>query len=283
MFNLNLSVRPVIVLPEPVAYKGNLYQMAVAMSVNLSEKDEPLITCILNPLESNQSKTISEYFKAIQDLPQAEQDGVFMNIGGLAYATDHYLLDNPSNERSLPYSDAMRPFRIPAEVLGETGDALYPDVVIFADTCVFADEGMVQSYYSMDCGYIKVYETKNDDRLSYKLQPRGPSISEELGANPTYYISPSKTVQRELAGLKAGDTASAAISGNLAAYVGQDGTAKLRFSVSRMFMGRVFDKNNVVQRETMQAAAPVRTENSAVTALRSRLATVKPEAVADDF
>ena len=135
----------------------------------------------------------------------------------------------------------------------------------------------------MDCGYIKVYETKNDDRLSYKPQSRGPSISEELGANPTYYISPSKTVQRELAGLKAGDTASAAISGNLAAYVGQDGTAKLRFSVSRMFMGRVFDKNNVVQRETMQAAAPVRTENSAVTALRSRLATVKPEAVADDF
>lgn len=283
MFNLNISVRPVAVLNDPVAYKGNLYQVAVGTSVNLSDKDEPLITAILNPLESNQSKTLGEYFKAIQGLPANEQEEVFVNIGGLAYATDHYLLDNNSNDKSLPYSDAMQLFRISAEVLGESGDALYPDVIIFADTAVFADQSMVQSYYSMDCGYIKVYESKSDNRLSYKLQSRGPSISEQLGVNPTYYISPTKTVQRQLDSLKAGDTATAAISGNLAAYIGQDGTAKLRFSVSRLFMGKVYDKNNVVQRETMQPATPVKQENSAVAALRSRLSTVKPEVAIDDY
>ena len=283
MFNLNISVRPVAVLDKPVVYKGNLYQMAVGTSVNLPDKDEPLITAILNPLESNQSKTLGEYFKAIQGLPANEQEEVFVNIGDLAYETDHYLLDNTSNDKSLPYSDALQPFRISAEVLGESGDALYPDVVIFADTAVFADQSMVQSYYSMDCGYIKVYENKSDGRLSHKLQSRGPSISEELGVNPTYYISPTETVQRELEPLKAGDTATAAISGNLAAYIGQDGTAKLRFSVSRLFMGKVYDKNNVVQRETMQPAVPVKQENSAVAALRSRLSTVKPEAVVDDY
>ena len=90
-------------------------------------------------------------------------------------------------------------------------------------------------------------------------------------------------MQRELDSLKAGDTATAAISGNLAAYIGQDRTAKLRFSVSRLFMGKVYDKNNVVQRETMQPAVPMKQENSAVAALRSRLSTVKPEAVVDDY
>ena len=47
MFNIAVSLRPVTILPEPVVFKGNLYQMAVGTSVPLSDKDEPLVTAIL--------------------------------------------------------------------------------------------------------------------------------------------------------------------------------------------------------------------------------------------
>ena len=282
MFNIAVSVRPVTILPEPVVFKGNLYQMAIVTSVPLSDKDEPLVTAILNPLESNQSQVIGEYFKAISELPQAEQEGTYVNVGGLAWATDHYRIGN-KEEANVVYTDAMEPFTIPAELLGAEGDALYPDIVLFTDTAIVGDESTVQSYYSMDCGFIKTYQSQNDERLSHKLQSRGPTLDDDLPYNSSFYVSANKTVQRELERFQHGDTASAAVSGNVGAYIGQDGTAKIRFSVSRMFIGKIFDKGGQVQRETMKHVQFTKQENAAIASLRSRLGRVTAEVVSDDF
>jgi hypothetical protein len=282
MFNLALSIRPVTILPEPIAFKGQLYQMAVGISVPLSQKDEPLVTAMLSPLESNQSKGIGQYFKGIQELPQADQEDTLINVGGLAYATDHYKIDKPNDDVAAVYTSAMQPFRISAEVLGETGDAICPDITLFVDTATISDKSGVQSYYSMDCGYILTY-ANSDGRLSYKLQSRGPTLDNDLSANASFYMSPSKTVQRELKVRKEGETASAAVSGNIGAYIGQDGTAKLRFSVSRMFIGKVYDRNNQVQRETMQPVQFTKQENAAIASLRSRLGRVTADVLNDDY
>ena len=282
MFNLALSIRPVTILPEPVAFNGQLYQMAVATTVPLTQRDEPLVTALLSPLESNQSQGIGEYFKAIQELPQADQEDTLINVCGLGHATDHYKVDKPNDELAATYTDAMQPFRIPASVFDQTGDAICPDIIQFVDTATITDKTGVQSYYSMDCGYIKVY-ANSDGRLSYKLQSRGPTLDEDLSSNPSFFMSPSKTVQRELEVRKEGETASAAVSGNIGAYIGQDGTAKLRFSVSRMFVGKVYDRNNQVQRETMQPVPFTKQENAAIASLRSRLGRVTAEVVTDDY
>jgi len=282
MFNLALSIRPVTILPEPVVFKGQLYQMAVATSVPLTQKDEPLVTALLSPLESNQSQGIVEYFKAIQELPQAEQEDTLINVGGLAYATDHYKVDKPNDEVAATYTDVLNTFRIPASVFGETTDAICPDIIQFIDTAIITDKTGVQSYYSMDCGYIKVY-ANSDGRLSYKLQSRGPTMDDDLSSNQSFFMSPSKTVQHELEVRKEGETASAAVSGNIGAYIGQDGTAKLRFSVSRMFVGKVYDRNNQVQRETMRPVQFTKQENAAIASLRSRLGRVTAEVVTDDY
>ena len=282
MFNLALSIRPVTILSEPVSFKGQLYQMAVATSVPLTQKDEPLVTALLSPLESNQSQGIGQYFKAIQELSAADQEETLINVGGLAYATDHYKVDKLNDDVAAIYTDVMKPFRIPAEVFCGTGEAICPDITLFVDTATITDKTNIQSYYSMDCGYIKTY-ANNDGRLSYKLQSRGPTMDDELSANASFYMSPTKTVQRELDVRKEGETASAAVSGNIGAYVGQDGTAKLRFSVSRMFVGKVYDRNNQVQRETMQPVQFTKQENAAIASLRSRLGRVTAEVVNDDY
>ena len=96
-------------------------------------------------------------------------------------------------------------------------------------------------------------------------------------------MSPSKTVQRELVVRKEGETASAALSGNIGSYIGQDGTAKLRFSVRRMFVGKVYDRNNQVQQETMRPFKFAKQKNAAIASLRSRIGRVTAEVVTDDY
>ena len=56
MFNIVSSLRPVAVLETPAFFKSNTYQIAVALTVPLSDKDVPLMVAILRPLESNQQR-----------------------------------------------------------------------------------------------------------------------------------------------------------------------------------------------------------------------------------
>ena len=286
MFNLVSSVRPVAVLEKPALFKGNAYQAAVAATVPLSEKDVSLMVAILSPLESNQQRTITEVFNGYQDLSTEEQDQTILNIGGLGWVTDHYYINSTRTEKSEAYRKAMEFALIPAEVLGETGDAQYPDLVLFADTLEITSPESVQSYFSTDCAYLIVEQSRNGNGSgkSYKLQSRGPVVGEEDTTNPRFFVSSNKTISRQIEGFAVGLTVQGAFAGNIGGYIGEDGSLKIRFSISRFFQGKIYNNDGGVQRETMNNAQVGRpTVNPAVAALRSRMPKPPTEVVVDDY
>ena len=113
MFNIVSSVRPVVVFDTPAFFKGNTFQVAVAATVPLSEKDVPLMVAILSPLESNQQRTITEVFSGYQELSTDEQEQIILNVGGLGLVTDRYRLTT-SNEKNEAYQAAMQEMVISA-------------------------------------------------------------------------------------------------------------------------------------------------------------------------
>jgi len=284
MFNIVSSVRPVAVLDTPAFFKGNTYQIAVAATVPLVEKDVPLMIAILSPLESNQQRTITEVFSGYQELSTDEQEQTILNVGGLGWVSDHYRLTN-SNEKHEAYQSAMEEVMIPASALGETGDDQYPDLVLFADTLEVTSPENVQSYFSTDCAYLIVEPSPNGKGNSYKLQSRGPVVGEDDTTNPRFYVSSNKTTSKQFAEIEAGHTVQGAFAGNLGGYIGQDGTLKIRFSVSRFFKGKVFNnQGGSVQRETMNRVQVGKASvNPAVAALRSRMPKPATEVVVDDY
>ena len=283
MFNIVSSVRPVKVLDTPTFFKGNTYQVAVAASVPLSSTDVSLMTAIITPLESNQSRVITEVFSAYQELSQEDQDNTVLNVGGLGWVSDHYRLNTSSNDKNLAYQEAMEFSLIPADVLGEDGEAQYPDIVLFGDTLEVTTIDNVQSYFSTDCAYLIVDQSNVNDHHSYKLQSRGPVVGEEDTTNPRFYVSSSKTVGREFAQIDAGTTVQGAFAGNIGGYIGKDGTLKIRFSVSRFFKGKTYSNNGGVQRETMRSVSVGQPSiNPAVAALRNRLPKAA-QVVSDDY
>ena len=284
MFNIVSSVRPVAVLDTPAFFKGNTYQIAVAATVPLVEKDVPLMIAILSPLESNQQRTITEVFSGYQELSTDEQEQTILNVGGLGWVSDHYRLTN-SNEKHEAYQSAMEEVMIPASALGETGDDQYPDLVLFADTLEVTSPENVQSYFSTDCAYLIVEPSPSGKGNSYKLQSRGPVVGEDDTTNPRFYVSSNKTTSKQFAEIEAGHTVQGAFAGNLGGYIGQDGTLKIRFSVSRFFKGKVFNnQGGSVQRETMNRVQVGKASvNPAVAALRSRMPKPATEVVVDDY
>ena len=284
MFNIVCSVRPVAVLESPAFFKSNTYQIAVAVTVPLSDKDVPLMVAILSPLESNQQRTITEVFSGYQELSADEQEQTILNVGGLGWVSDHYRLNTNGSETNEAYQDAMDFSMIPAEVLGETGAAQYPDIVLFADTLEVSSLENVQSYFSTDCAYLIVEPSPNGLGNSYKLQSRGPVVGEEDSSNPRFYVSSNKTISRQFAEIPTGHTVQGAFAGNVGGYIGKDGTLKIRFSISRFFQGKVYNNNGGVQRETMNKVQLGRVSmNPAVAALRSRLPKPASEVVIDDY
>ena len=272
MFNLLTSVRPIAVLEEPTFFKGNTYQVAVAATVPLAKKDVPLMAAILSPLESNQSRIINEVFTAYKELPAVDQETTVLNVGGLGWVSDHYRLNTTGNDKNEAYQDAMEFSMIPASVLGEEGEAVFPDIVLFGDTLEVTTNESLQSYFSTDCGYLIVQESKDGDRNSYKLQSRGPVPGEEGTSNPSFYVSGTKAVTRQFESFPVDITVQGAFAGNLGGYIGQDGTLKIRFSVSRFFKSKTYNNSGGVQRETMQRPQVGQSAiNPAVAALRSRL------------
>ena len=145
MFNIVSSVRPVAVLETTAFFKSNTYQIAVAAMVPLSDKDVPLMAAILSPLEGNQQRTMTEVFHRYQELSADEQEQTILNVGGLGWVSDHYRLNTNGSETSEAYQDSMNFSMIPAEVLGEAGDAQYPDIVLFADNLEASSLENVQS------------------------------------------------------------------------------------------------------------------------------------------
>ena len=113
MFNIVSSVRPIAVLDAPAFFKFNTYQVAVAATVPLSEKDVPLMVAILSPLESNQQRTITEVFSGYQELSTDEQEQIILNVGGLGLVSDRYRLTT-SNEKNEAYQAAMQEMMISA-------------------------------------------------------------------------------------------------------------------------------------------------------------------------
>ena len=284
MFNIVSSVRPVVVFDTPAFFKGNTFQVAVAATVPLSEKDVPLMVAILSPLESNQQRTITEVFSGYQELSTDEQEQTILNVGGLGWVSDHYRLTT-SNEKNEAYQAAMEKVMIPASALGETGDDQYPDLVLFADTLEVTSPENVQSYFSTDCAYLIVEPSPNGTGNSYKLQSRGPVVGEDDTTNPRFYVSSNKTTSKQFAEIEAGHTVQGAFAGNLGGYIGKDGTLKIRFSVSRFFKGKVFNnQGGSVQRETMNRVQVGKASvNPAVAALRNRMPKPATEVVVDDY
>ena len=284
MFNIVSSVRPVAVLETPAFFKSNTYQVAVAATVPLSDKDVPLMVAILSPLESNQQRTITEVFRGYQELSADEQEQTILNVGGLGWVSDHYRLNTSGSETNEAYQDAMDFSMIPAEALGKSGDAQYPDIVLFADTLEVSSLENVQSYFSTDCAYLVVEPSHNGTGNSYKLQSRGPVVGEEDTTNPRFYVSSNKTISRQFAEIPAGLTVQGAFAGNIGGYIGQDRSLKIRFSISRFFQGKVYNNNGGVQRETMNKVQVGRVSvNPAVAALRSRMPKPATEVVVDDY
>ena len=113
MFNILSSVRPIAVLDTPAFFKGNTFQVAVAATVPLAEKDVPLMVAILSPLESNQQRTITDVFSGYQELSTDEQEQTILNVGGLGLVTDRYRLTT-SNEKNEAYQAAMQEMVISA-------------------------------------------------------------------------------------------------------------------------------------------------------------------------
>ena len=284
MFNLIKSVRPIAVLDKPAFFKGNTYQIAIASTVPLTDTDVPLIAAILSPLESNQQKVITEVFKGYQELTTADQEATVLNVGGLGWVSDHYRLNTTGNEKNEEYQDAMGFALIPAELLGETGEARYPDIVLFADTLEVTTSDNLQSYFSAECAYLIVEQSVNGQGNSYKLQSRGPVVGEDDTTNPRFYVSGNKTILRQLGQFDPGITVQGAFAGNIGGYIGKDGTLKIRFSMSRFFKGKTYSSQGGVQRETMRPAKVGQaTVNPAVAALRSRMPKNTTEVVADDY
>lgn len=284
MFNIISSVRPVAVLDEPAFFKGLTYQVAVAATVPLSEKDVPLMAAVLSPLETNQQRTISDVFSGYQELFADEQEQTILNVGGLGWVSDHYHLSNTGSEKSKAYQDAMEELQIPAAVLGETGPDQYPDIVLFADTLEVSSLENVQSYFSTDCAYLIVEPSPNGTGNSYKLQSRGPVVGDEDTSNPRFYVSSNKTISRQFAEIPVGHTVQGAFAGNLGGYIGQDGSLKIRFSISRFFQGKVYSNQGGVQRETMNRVQVGQASvNPAVAALRSRMPKPEVKATHDDY
>ena len=284
MFNIVSSVRPVAVLEAPAFFKGNTYQVAIAATVPLTDKDVPLMVAILSPLESNQQRTITEVLRGYQELSAEEQEQTILNIGGLGWVSDHYQLNTTDSEMGEAHQDAMMFSMIPAEVLGETGDAQYPDLVLFADTLEVTTPESVQSYFSTDCAYLIVEKSVQGTGNSYKLQSRGPVVGKDDTTNPRFYVSSNKTISRQFSEIEAGLTVQGAFAGNIGGYIGQDGSLKIRFSVSRFFEGKIYSNQNGVQRETMnkvQVSKPA--VNPAVAALRNRMPKPATEVVVDDY
>ena len=193
--------------------------------VPLSDKDVPLMAAILSPLEGNQQRTMTEVFHGYQELSADEQEQTILNVGGLGLVSDHYRLNTNGSETSEAYQDSMNFSMIPTEVLGEAGDAQYPDIVLFADT---------------------VEPSPNGTGNSYKLQSRGPVVGKEDTAYPRFYVSSNKTISRQFAEIPSGLTVHGAFAGNIGGYIGQDGTLKIRFSISRFFL-RVMSQHVVQQ------------------------------------
>ena len=285
MFNIMTSVRPVGVLPNPVFFKGNTYQVAVGATVPLSDKDVPLVAAILSPLESNQQRTITEVFSGYQELSEAEQQETLLNIGGLGWISDHYRLSNNGNEKNEAYQEAMEFSLIPAEMAGVEGDeAQYPDIVLFADTLEVTSQDNVQSYFSTDCAYLIVEQSANGTDNSYKIQSRGPVVGEDDTTNPRFYVSSNKTISRQFREISAGFTVQGAFAGNIGGYIGKDGTLKIRFSISRFFQGKLYSNQGGVQRETMNKVQLGRVAvNPAVAALRNRMPKPVTEVASDDY
>ena len=113
MFNIVSSVRPIAVVDTPAFFKFNTYQVAVAATIPLSEKDVPLMVAILSPLESNQQRTITEVFSGYQELSTDEQEQIILNVGGLGLVSDRYRLTT-SNEKNEAYQAAMQEMMISA-------------------------------------------------------------------------------------------------------------------------------------------------------------------------
>ncbi|QNI54958.1 hypothetical protein SynBIOSE41_02459 [Synechococcus sp. BIOS-E4-1] len=283
MFNITTSVRPIAVLEAPAFYKGNTYQVAVAATVPLADKDVPLMAAVLSPIESNQSRIINEVFKAYQELPAVDQETTVLNVGGLGWVSDHYRLNNKGNDKYEAYQEAMEFSMIPAEALGDAGDAVFPDIVLFGDTLEVTTTDSLQSYFSTDCGYLIVEESKGGDTNWYKLQSRGPSVGEEGTTNPRFNVSCTKAIARQFEIFQVDTTVQGAFAGNLGGYIGQDGTLKIRFSVSRFFYAKTFSNSGGVQRETMQRPQVGQASiNPAVAALRNRMPKAQEVAV-DDY
>ena len=283
MFNIMTSVRPVGVLPNPVFFKGNTYQVAVGATVPLSDKDVPLVAAILSPLESNQQRTITEVFRGYPELSEAEQQETLLNIGGLGWISDHYRLNNGNEERGIPRGTEFS--LIPAEMAGVEGnEAQYPDIVLFADTLEVTSQDNVQSYFSTDCAYLIVEQSANGSDNSYKIQSRGPVVGEDDTTNPRFYVSSNKTISRQFREISAGFTVQGAFAGNIGGYIGKDGTLKIRFSISRFFQGKLYSNQGGVQRETMNKVQLGRVAvNPAVAALRSRMPKPVTEVASDDY
>ena len=112
-----------------------------------------------------------------------------LNVGGLGWIADHYRLNTTGNEKNEEYQDAMGFALIPAELLGETGEAQYPDIVLFADTLEVTTSDNLQSYFSAECAYLIVEQSVNGQGNSYKLQSRGPVVGEDDSTNPRFYVS----------------------------------------------------------------------------------------------
>ena len=203
MFNIVSSVRPVVAIDSPAFYKGNTFQVAVAATVPLSEKDVPLMVAILSPLESNQQRTLTEVFSGYQELSTDEQEQTILNVGGLGWVSDHSRLTT-SNEKKDAYQAAMEEVMIPASALGEIGDDQYPNLVLFADTLEATSPENVQSYFSADCAYLIVEPSRNGKGNSYKIQSRGPvageddSFSMEGTDGGTFAIASSKKELKQL-------------------------------------------------------------------------------------
>ena len=110
------------------------------------------------------------------------------------------------------------------------------------------------------------------------------SCSLTFPSAPRFYVSSNKTISRQFAEIDADLTVQGAFAGNHGGYIGQDGTLKIRFSVSRFFQGKVYSNQGGVKRETMnkvQVGKPA--VNPAVAALRNRMPKPAAEVVVDDY
>jgi len=156
--------------------------------------------------------------------------------------------------------EAMEICIIPTEMAGVAGDeAQYPDIILFADTLEITSQDNVKYYFSTDCADLIVEPSANGSENSYKIQSRGPVIGEDNMINPRFYISSNKTISRQCRGISAGFTVQGELAGNIGDYIGdyigdhigQEGTLKIRFSISRFFQGKLYSNQGGVQRESM--------------------------------